>query len=79
MSSQSPEVVMHTYVQAYEKLYKRRPSDLRILDANWVIVNGARMRIADLERLTKQIQTEYKQSLEKRRSVVSRLINWLKS
>jgi hypothetical protein len=75
----SPEFVMHRYAEAYEKLYNRRPRDLRAVDANWVIVNGARMRINELEILTKQLQMEYKQSLTSKKSIVSRLIGWLKS
>ena len=75
----SPEFVMHSYAQAYEKLYKRRPRDLRAVDNNWVIVNGARMRIEELEILTKQLQMEYKQSVASKRSIVSRLIGWFKS
>lgn len=75
----SPEYVMHSYAEAYEKLYKRRPRDLRAVDSNWVIVNGARMRINELEILTKQLQMEYKQSMVSKRSVVSRLIGWFKN
>ena len=75
----SPEYVMHSYASAYEKLYKRRPRDLRAVDSNWVIVNGARMRINELEILTKQLQMEYKQSMVSKRSVVSRLIGWFKN
>jgi hypothetical protein len=75
---QSPEHVMHSYAEAYEKLYNRRPRDLRAVDNNWVIVNGARMRINELEILTKQLQMEYSQSIGSKRSIVGRLINWFK-
>lgn len=75
----SPEHVMHSYSEAYEKLYNRRPRDLRAVDSNWVIVNGARMRTNELEILTKQLQMEYKQSMTDRRSIVSRLIGWFKT
>jgi len=74
----SPENVMHNYAIAYEKLYNRRPRDLRAVDSNWVIVNGARMQISELEHLTRQLQLEYNQSLGNRRNVVSRLIKWFK-
>jgi hypothetical protein len=75
----SPEHVMHSYAEAYEKLYNRRPRDLRAVDRNWVIVNGARMRISELEILTKQLQMEYSQSMASKRNLVSRLIGWFKS
>jgi hypothetical protein len=66
------------YAQAYQRLYKRLPRDLRALDNNWVVVNGARMRVAELEYLTRQLQQEYDQSLAQRRSVVNRLLKWFK-
>jgi len=72
--TQSPEHVMHSYAEAYEKLYNRRPRDLRAVDSNWVIVNGARMKLNELEILTKQLQMEYSQSMNNKRSIVSRLI-----
>lgn len=74
----APELIMHSYAQAYEKLYKSHPRDLRILDDEWVVVNGARMRVGELEMLTQQLQTEYKQSMAHQRDIVSRLIRWLK-
>lgn len=74
----TPENVMHNYAVAYEKLYNRRPRDLRAVDNDWVIVNGARMRIAELEHLTRQLQLEYKQSIGDRRNLVTRLIKWFK-
>lgn len=76
MMVQSPEQAMHSYSTAYEKLYKRRPRDLRALDSDWVIVNGARMRVSELEHLTKQLQLEYNQSLANRKNMVSKLIKW---
>lgn len=76
--SPRPEKVAAHYTEAYEKLYKRTPRDLRVLDNEWVIVNGARMRVAELEYLTRQLQQEYNQGLEQRRGVVLRLLNWFK-
>jgi len=76
--AQSPENVMYNYVKAYEQLYNRRPKDLRALDRDWVIVNGARMRVVELEHLTRQLQMEYQQTVGERRSVVRRLITWFK-
>ena len=78
MLTQSEKVIDH-YADAYRKLYKRIPKDLQILDNEWVIVNGARMRVAELEYLTKQLQQEYTQGMMEKRSVVMRLLNWLKN
>lgn len=78
VSIQGTNTVMYRYAEAYEKLYNRRPRDLRALDDNWVIVNGARMRLTELDHLTKQLQMEYKQSLSNRRNMVSKLIKWFK-
>jgi len=77
-SIQSTNNVMHRYAEAYEKLYNRRPRDLRAVDDDWVIVNGARMRIAELEHLTNQLQMEYKQALSNKKSIVGKLIKWFK-
>lgn len=74
----SPDKVMSNYAQAYQKLYNRMPKDLRLLDQEWVIVNGARMRVTELEYLTRQILQEYNQTLGQKRTIVSRLIQWLK-
>ncbi|MCU0514394.1 MAG: hypothetical protein MUE40_17720 [Anaerolineae bacterium] len=76
---QSIEKVVHSYTQAYQRLYRRIPSDLRILDQEWVIVNGARMRVSELEFLTTRLQQEYEQGAGARRSVITRLINWFKN
>ena len=75
---QSTNSVMHRYAEAYEKLYNRRPRDLRAVDDDWVIVNGARMRIAELDHLTKQLQMEYKQTISNKRNMIGRLIKWFK-
>lgn len=77
-SIQNVNSVMFRYAEAYQKLYNRRPRDLRALDDNWVIVNGARMPLSELDHLTKQIQLEYKQTLAKKRNMVGRLIKWFK-
>lgn len=77
-STRNTNVVMLQYVEAYEKLYNRRPRDLRALDEDWVIVNGARMRLSELDHLTKQLQLEYKQTMSNKRNLVSRLIKWFK-
>jgi hypothetical protein len=72
------EKAMRYYSDAYQKLYNRRPKDLRALENGWVIVNGARMQVSELEHLTIQLQREYTQSTEQRRGVVMRLLKWLK-
>lgn len=72
------EQIMNHYVEAYQKLYNRKPKDLRPIENGWVIVNGARMRITELPFLTAQLQLEYKQGIEERRSVVNRLLGWFK-
>ena len=77
MMPSSEQVMMH-YAEAYQKLYNRTPRDLRALDDDWVVVNGARMRVTELEYLTKQLQQEYRQGLDDRRSIVNRLVKWLK-
>jgi hypothetical protein len=74
----SSEKAMIHYAEAYQKLYKRTPKDLRALDSNWVVVNGARIRVSELEYLTKQLQQEYMQSRAEQRSIVNRLLNWFK-
>ena len=79
MDVHSQQIVTH-YAQAYQQLYKRSPKELRILDNGWVNVNGAKMRVSELEFLTQQLQKEYyslNATLE-RRSVVTRLLNWFK-
>jgi hypothetical protein len=73
----SEKVMLH-YAEAYQKLYKRTPRDLRAVDNDWVIVNGARMRVTELEYLTRQLQQEYRQGLSEKRSVVARLVQWFK-
>lgn len=74
----SAERAMLHYADAYKKLYKRMPKDLRALDSNWVIVNGARIQVNELEHLTKRLQHEYDQANIQKKNMVSRLINWFK-
>ena len=71
MSAISSEQAMISYAEAYEKLYKRTPRDLRAIDNNWVVVT-------ELQYLTQQLQLEYHQGIADRRGVVSRLIKWFK-
>jgi hypothetical protein len=76
MMEVSSEKAMMYYAEAYQKLYNRRPKDLRAIENGWVIVNGARMRVTELEHLTLQLQREFNQGLDQRRNVVSRLLKW---
>ena len=78
MDMQSEKILSH-YTQAYQLLYKRSPKDVRILGNGWVSVNGAKMRLTEVEFLTTQLQLEYNQLvLAERRGIVKRLLNWFK-
>ena len=72
------QTAIHNYLEVYSKLYQRTPTDLQILDRNWVIVNGMRLQVDDLEHVTRFMQMEYDQSRSQKRSVVLRLLAWLK-
>jgi len=74
----SAEKAMHGYADAYQKLYKRMPRDLRALDSNWVIVNGARIHASELEFLTTRLQQEYAVVQEQKRGMLNKLIKWFK-
>jgi len=78
MMEQTAEQSMVLYSNAYMKLYNRRPKDLRALDNGWVIVNGARMQVSELDYLTTQLMHEYSQGMEQKRSIVNRLLKWFK-
>ncbi len=78
MDMQSEKILSH-YTNAYQLLYKRTPKDVRILGNGWVSVNGAKMRLTEVEFLTQQLQLEYNQLvLAEKRGIVKRLLNWLK-
>lgn len=79
MDAHSEKVISH-YAEAYQQLYKRTPKDVRILGNGWVSVNGAKMRVSELEYLTVQLKQEYNQGqmLEQRRNIVNRLLKWFK-
>lgn len=76
--SLQPENAISHYIEAYKKLYKRYPQKPELVDKDWVIVNGARMRVSELEFLTTQLQKEYRDGLAERRTLVNRLIKWFK-
>jgi hypothetical protein len=70
------EKAMARYQTVYVSLYQRRPRVLRDLGNNWVLVNGARMNVEELENLADQLQKEYQQVLVNKRNLVKRLLNW---
>lgn len=73
------EQVLTQYKQAYQKLYNRTPQYLYVLDDDWVIVNGARMRATELQYVVQRLNEEYDQIQAKKQSVIKRLISWLKN
>lgn len=72
-------VIIGRYQQLYRKLYLQEPHELRDLGTGWVVVNGVRMRVAELERLTEQMQSQYRQTVTQKRSIVKRIVAWLHS
>ncbi len=75
----SAENVISQYKQAYQRLYDRTPQYLYVLDSEWVIVNGARMKATELQLVVQRLNDEYNQQIAKRQSIVHRLISWLKN
>ncbi len=73
------EKAMARYLEIYQALYRRTPSELRDLGSNWVLVNGARMTVEELDMLTEQLQKELQQEQSRRRNIVKRLLNWFSS
>lgn len=73
------EQVINQYKQAYQQLYNRTPQYLYVLDDEWVIVNGARMRATELQYVVQRLNEEYRQERAKQQSVIHRLISWLKN
>jgi hypothetical protein len=70
------ERIMARYLEIYQSLYRRAPSELRDLGNNWVLVNGARMTLQELEQLTEQLHHEFLLERERKRSVLKRLVGW---
>jgi hypothetical protein len=70
------EKAMVRYQTVYVSLYQRHPRVLRDLGNNWVLVNGARMNVEELENLADQLQKEYQQVLVNKRNLVKKLLNW---
>jgi len=67
---------MARYQNIYISLYGRHPRELRDLGNTWVLVNGARMPVGELENLTDELQKEYQQVLANKRNLVKKLLNW---
>jgi hypothetical protein len=73
------EKAMARYLHIYQALYQRDPRELRDLGNDWVLVNGARMRVEELETLSEDLNREYQQVLANKRSIVKKLLNWFKT
>ncbi len=74
----SAERAVLLYADAYKKFYKRLPRELRAIDHNWVIVNGARVQASELEYLTAHLLQAYNRNNVQKRSLVTRLIHWFR-
>lgn len=74
----SVDRVISHYAAMYQKLYNREPREIRLLDDEWVIVNGARLRVIELVSLTERMQQEYEETIANKRSVVMKLLKWFK-
>jgi len=70
------EKALARYIHVYQALYQRTPSQLQDLGEGWVLVNGAQMRVEELERLSDQLSAEYQQTLANKRNIVKRLLTW---
>lgn len=70
------EKAMARYLDVYLSLYQRTPRELRDLGNEWVLVNGARMRVEELENLADELNREYQQILANKRNIVKKLLNW---
>jgi len=70
---------MAAYVEVYMALYRRAPNELRDLGNGWILVNGARMSMHELDLLTSQLQHELQQERARKRSLVQRLLGWFSS
>ena len=70
------ERALARYIHVYQALYQRPPSQLQDLGEGWVLVNGAQMRVEELEHLSDQLSAEYQQALANKRGIVKRLLAW---
>jgi hypothetical protein len=74
----SADTAMRRFTSAYVKLFKRMPQDLHAIDGNWIIVNGARFQIVELEFLSAHMELQYKLVQQQKRGLINRLVRWLK-
>lgn len=74
----STHEAVKSYNTIYERLYQRPPKGLEIIDDQWVMVNGARMSLSELQFLTDRLQQEYQETIAQKRSLVGRLVHWFK-
>ena len=74
----STETAIMRFSDAYLKLFRRMPQDLHALDSNWIVVNGARFQVVELEFLSAHMELQYKLVQQQRRGLVHRLIRWLR-
>lgn len=72
----SVQLLLGRYQQIYQKVYGREPRALRDLGGGWVLVNGTRMHVSELERQTEVLQLEYRKQVAEKRSIIKRLIRW---
>lgn len=70
------EKAMARYSNLYLALYQRTPKELRDLGNNWVLVNGARMNVDELENLVEELSREYQQIQANKRTLVKKLLGW---
>jgi hypothetical protein len=78
-SSLAAEQAIIKYAEAHERLYRRPPRGVRVLNQEWVIVNGAQIRVSELQHLTRQLTLEFEQSMAQRKSIVLRLLRFFRS
>ena len=67
---------MAHYLDVYQSLYRRAPSELRDLGNSWVLVNGARMTLQELNQLTEQLRNEFQLERERKRGMLRKLVSW---
>jgi hypothetical protein len=79
ISTERGQKALARYAEAYTSLFHRPPSELRDLGSHWVLVNGARMSIEELEQITTQMRLELQQQRARKRNLLQRLVNWLSS
>ncbi|MEP7290901.1 MAG: hypothetical protein ABI835_03915 [Chloroflexota bacterium] len=74
----STDTAINRFASAYQKLFKRMPQDLHAIDSNWVIVNGARFQVVELEFLSAHMELQYRLVQEQKRGLINRLVRWLR-